>query len=288
MRWRSSRERSAPHRRARYAEDLDLEGQLHARSFAHRSRTRGCWRSIRAPSRPAASSSPLTTCGTSAGYGVQIEDETVLALGRVRYVGDVVAAVAAETPRGGGGGGRARPGRLRGAAGRARCARRGRARRAARARRDRASAPADGGVLRDAAAAGNERLPPLPAPARRRRRRVGASGRRRRGDVPDARRTARARWSRTPALARWHGGRLEVFTGTQTPFNLREELAARLRARRRRSASSCRRWAARSAQRRSCARRRSQPRSRGRQAGRSSSSCRAPRSGRRSTGTRRS
>ena len=59
-------------------------------------------------------------------------------------------------------------------------------------------------------------------------------------------------------LARWDGERLEVWTGTQTPFNVRAGPRRRLRRRRRsRSGSSARRWAARSARRRSSSSRRS-------------------------------
>ena len=56
------------------------------------------------------------------------------------------------------------------------------------------------------------------------------------------------------ALAEWEDGRLEVVSGTQTPFNMRADLAGAVRPRRgARSASSRRRWAARSGPRRSCA-----------------------------------
>ena len=84
---------------ARYAEDVDLDGQLHARlvrsPFAHAR--------VRAVDASAIPDGCVTLLPDDvrglARYGVQIEDETVLALDWARYVGDVVAAVAAETPR---------------------------------------------------------------------------------------------------------------------------------------------------------------------------------------------
>ena len=71
------------------------------------------------------------------------------------------------------------------------------------------------------------------------------------------------------ALAEWEDGRLTVWAGTQTPFNTRADLAGLFGLERRATcASSRRRWAARSAPRRSCAPRRSSPRSRARRGGR--------------------
>ena len=83
-------------------------------------------------------------------------------------------------------------------------------------------------------------------------------------------------------VARWDGDRLEVFTGTQTPFNLREELARifglapdRVRVVVPADGRLVR------GEDVPAARRRSPRRSRGRRAARSSSCSRAPRSGRR-------
>jgi CO/xanthine dehydrogenase Mo-binding subunit len=158
-----------------------------------------------------------------ARYGVQIEDQSVLSLDRVRYVGDVVAAVAAETPRA--------------------------AEEAAAlvhvnyeelpAVLDVVEAAAPGAPLvheEMAVAAGGAayfRMRPQPGTNMCHRFQLHH------GDVDEA-------WAqadvvveetyRTPAAqhaamephacaARWVGGRLEMFTGTQTPFNVREELA---------------------------------------------------------------
>ena len=71
------------------------------------------------------------------------------------------------------------------------------------------------------------------------------------------------------ALAEWEDGRLTIWSGTQTPFNTRADLAGLFGiARGGRSAWSRRRWAARSVPRRSCAWRRWSPRSRARPGGR--------------------
>jgi CO/xanthine dehydrogenase Mo-binding subunit len=206
---------------ARYAEDLDLEGQLYARL-------------VRSPY-PHARVLDIDTSAVDCvvltpddvkdlpGYGVQIEDETVLARGRVRYVGDVVAAVAAATPR---------------AAEEA----------AALVQVQYEELPALLDVV-EAAAPG--------APLVHDEMAVGSGGaayfgmrpqpgtntchrfQLHHGDVDPA--WARAdvvveETYRTPAaqhaamephacVVRWQDGRLEVFTGTQTPFNLREQLA---------------------------------------------------------------
>src|SRR5439155_727386 len=83
----------------RYAEDVDLPGQLHARI-------------VRSPL-PHARIVSVDVSGLPAGcvtlvpddvrdlarYGVQIQDQTVLALDRSLYAGDPVAAVAAESAR---------------------------------------------------------------------------------------------------------------------------------------------------------------------------------------------
>ena len=60
------------------------------------------------------------------------------------------------------------------------------------------------------------------------RARPTSSSRRRSGRPPPSTR----RWSRTRRLASWDGDRLEVWTGTHTPFNVRSDLAGRLRDRR--------------------------------------------------------
>jgi CO/xanthine dehydrogenase Mo-binding subunit len=207
----------------RYAEDVDLDGQLHARL-------------VRSPLPHArviavdASSVPpdcvLLVPDDVRGlgrYGVQIEDETVLALDRVRYVGDVVAAVAGKSPR------------------EAEEA-------AALVQVDYEEVPAVLDVV-DAVAPGAQLVHDEIALASGgaayfgMRPQPGTNVCHRfqlhHGDVDAA-------WSqadvvvqetyRTPAaqhaamephacVARWDGDRLEVFAGTQTPFNLREELA---------------------------------------------------------------
>jgi CO/xanthine dehydrogenase Mo-binding subunit len=208
---------------ARYTEDLDLDGQLHARlvrsPFPHARVLR-----VDAGDVPAGCVVLLPDdVRDLAGYGVQIEDETVLALDRARHVGDPVSAVAAETPR---------------AAEEA----------ASLLQVDYDELPAVLDVL-DAAVPGaplvHEEIAvasggaayfgmrPLPGTNVCHRFQLHH------GDVDEA-------WTqadvvveetyRTPAaqhaamephacVARWDGGRLEVFTGTQTPFNVREELA---------------------------------------------------------------
>jgi CO/xanthine dehydrogenase Mo-binding subunit len=208
---------------ARYSEDLDLEGQLHARlvrspypharvlGFDVAAVPEGCVLLLPDDVRDLAP------------YGVQIEDETVLVREHARYAGDVVAAVAADTPR---------------AAEEA----------AAAVQVDYEELPAVLEVL-DAVAPGSplvhEQITVAgggaayfgmrPQPGTNVCHRFQLHH----GDVDEA-------WAqadvvveetyRTPAaqhaamephacVARWEGGRLEVFTGTQTPFNLREELA---------------------------------------------------------------
>ena len=225
---------------ARYAEDVDLDGQLHARlvrsPFPH---ARVIARRRELPSRRIASRCVPDDVRGLGRYGVQIEDETVLALDRVRYVGDVVAAVAAETPREAEEARRSRPGRLRGAAGRPRRGRGGRSGRAARPRRDR-SRVRRRGVLRDAPPAGDERVPPLPAPPRRRRCRPGRrrtwSSRRR---IGRPRRSTRAMEPHA-CVARWDGDRLEVFDGHADAVQPARGAGAHLRARARNECgSSC-------------------------------------------------
>ena len=157
-------------------------------------------------------------------YGIQIRDQTVLALDEARYAGDVVAATAALSPR------------------EAEDA-------AALVEVDYEELPAVLDV-RDALAPD--------APLVHERHELSASGaayfglrpqagtnvchrfRIRDGDVEAGFRAADAVVDETftlagaqhvpmephACLARWLGGRLEVITGSQTPFNLREELAA--------------------------------------------------------------
>jgi CO/xanthine dehydrogenase Mo-binding subunit len=207
----------------RYAEDVDLDGQLHARlvrSPLPHARVIAVDASSVPPDRVLLVPDDVRGLGR---YGVQIEDETVLALDRVRYVGDVVAAVAGKTPR------------------EAEEA-------AALVQVDYEEVPAVLDVV-DAVAPGAQLVHDEIALASGgaayfgMRPQPGTNVCHRfqlhHGDVDAA-------WSqadvvvqetyRTPAaqhaamephacVARWDGDRLEVFAGTQTPFNLREELA---------------------------------------------------------------
>jgi CO/xanthine dehydrogenase Mo-binding subunit len=207
----------------RYAEDVDLDGQLHARlvrSPLPHARVIAVDASSVPPDRVLLVPDDVRGLGR---YGVQIEDETVLALDRVRYVGDVVAAVAGKTPR------------------EAEEA-------AALVQVDYEEVPAVLDVV-DAVAPGAHLVHDEIALASGgaayfgMRPQPGTNVCHRfqlhHGDVDAA-------WSqadvvvqetyRTPAaqhaamephacVARWDGDRLEVFAGTQTPFNLREELA---------------------------------------------------------------
>ena len=208
---------------AQYAEDVDLDGQLHAR-LVRSPLPHARVIAVDASSVPADCVPLVPDDVRGLGrYGVQIEDETVLALDRVRYVGDVVAAVAGETPR------------------EAEEA-------AALVQVDYEELPAVLDVV-DAVAPGAQLVHDEIALASGgaayfgMRPQPGTNVCHRfqlhHGDVDAA-------WSqadvvvqetyRTPAaqhaamephacVARWDGDRLEVFTGTQTPFNLREELA---------------------------------------------------------------
>ena len=125
---------------------------------------------------------------------------------------------------------------------------------------------------------GGNVLHTLPARARPRRGRLRRGrGRRSRasGSAP-----ARAHAPLEPhaALAEWSDGRLTVWTGTQTPFNVRRELAGDVRRSTRATCAwSRRRWAAASAPRRSRGSRRSPPRSRARPRCRCASCCPATR-----------
>ena len=208
---------------ARYAEDVDLDGQLHARlvrsPFAHAR--------VLAVDASAIPDGCVTLLPDDvrglARYGVQIEDETVLALDRARYVGDVVAAVAGETPR------------------EAEEA-------AALVQVDYEEAPAVLDVVEAAApgaplvhdeialaSGGAAYFGMRPQPGTNVCHRfqlhhgdVAAAWAQADMVVEETYRTAAAQHAAMEphaCVARWDGDRLEVFTGTQTPFNLREELA---------------------------------------------------------------
>jgi CO/xanthine dehydrogenase Mo-binding subunit len=208
---------------ARYAEDVDLEDQLYARvvrsPFPH-ARVLSVDASAVPPGCVALL--PDDVRGL-ARYGVQIEDETVLALDRVRYVGDVLAAVAAGTPR------------------EAEDA-------AALVQVEYEEVPAVVDVV-DAAAPGARLVHDeialasggaayfgmRPQPGTNVCHRfqlhhgdVAAAWSQADVVVEETFRTAAAQHAPMEphaCVARWDGDRLEVFTGTQTPFNLREELA---------------------------------------------------------------
>jgi len=208
---------------ARYSEDVDLDGQLHARlvrsPFAHAR--------VLAVEAGAVPSGCVTLLPDDvrglARYGVQIEDESVLALDRVRYVGDVVAAVAAETPRDA-------------------------EEAAALVQVDYEEAPpvldvveavAPGAPLVHdeiaLASGGAAYFGMRPQPGTNVCHRfqlhhgdVAAAWAQADVVVEETYRTAAAQHAAMEphaCVARWDGDRLEVFTGTQTPFNLREELA---------------------------------------------------------------
>jgi CO/xanthine dehydrogenase Mo-binding subunit len=157
-------------------------------------------------------------------YGVQIRDQSVLAVDRARYAGDVVAAVAARSPR---------------AAEEA----------AALVEVDYEPLPAVLDVLealRPDAPLVHETHQPASGGAAYFGLRPQAGTnvchhfRIRHGDIEAGLRAAdvvveetftvagaqHAAMEPHACLARWAGGRLELLTGSQTPFNLREELAA--------------------------------------------------------------
>lgn len=208
---------------ARYAEDVTQPGMLHARIVRSPypcARVLGVDTSALPPGCVALVPDDVRELGC---YGVQIRDQTVLAFDVARHVGDPVAAVAAESPR---------------AAEEA----------AARVEVDYEQLPAVLDVL--------EALRPG-APLVHEQHELSSSGaayfalrpqpgtnvchrfRIRHGDVEagfaasdvvieETFRTAAAQhvpMEPHACLARWASGRLEVWTGTQTPFNLREELA---------------------------------------------------------------
>ena len=253
---RSRDRRRASPAHARYSVDVELTGHAaRPRSCARRFRTRAC--------------SSVDASAVPAGCVALLPDD-VADLGALRLqVADQTRARArpgalrrrprrrgrrADAARGGRRRPRARRGRLRGAAGRPRRGRGGRAAARRSCTTSRRSPPATAASFGMRPQPGTNvchrfRLRHGDVDARLRRGRRG-----RRGDVPDGRARSTRRWSRTRALAalgRTAGSR--SWTGTQTPFNVRERPGARLRPRRgARCASSRRRWAARSARRRSC------------------------------------
>jgi CO/xanthine dehydrogenase Mo-binding subunit len=207
----------------RYAQDVELEGMLHARivrsPYPHARITR-----VDASAVPGTAVVLLPDDVRALGdYGPQLQDTTVLALDVARYAGDPVAAVAAATP--------AEAAAV-----------------AALVEVDYEELPA---VFDAVEAAGDD--------APRIHEIVGASEneaayfdmrpqpgtnvchrfRLRHGDpaaafddcdvvVEETYRTAGAQHAHMEphaSAARWHGDRLEVWTGTQTPYNLRSDLA---------------------------------------------------------------
>ena len=208
---------------ARYAEDVDLDGQL----FARLVRSPCAHARVLAVDAGAVPSGCVTLLPDDvrglARYGVQIEDETVLALDRVRYVGDVIAAVAAGTPRDA-------------------------EEAAALVQVDYEEVPAVLDVVEAAAqgaplvhdeialaSGGAAYFGMRPQPGTNVCHRfqlhhgdVAAAWAQADVVVEETYRTAAAQHAAMEphaCVARWDGDRLEVFTGTQTPFNLREELA---------------------------------------------------------------
>ena len=208
---------------SRYAVDVELPGMLHARivrsPYPH-ARVLG----VDASAAPADVVVLLPDDVRELGaYGCQIQDQTVLAVDRARHVGDPVAAVAAETP---------------GAAGQA----------AALIEVDYEELPAvfdaveamepDAPLVHDAhepALGGAAYFALRPQPGTN----VCHRFRLRCGDVEEGFadadvvveetfRTAAAQHAHMEphaCVARWDGDALELWTGTQTPFNLREDLS---------------------------------------------------------------
>ena len=207
----------------RYAQDVALDGMLHAR-IVRSPHAHARVLSVDASAVPA-DAVVLTPEDVRdlAPYGCQIKDQTVLALERARFAGDPVAAVAAATPQ------------------------------AARAAGDLvdvayeeldsvfdavgAADPAsplvhDTQAISDSDAAYFD-MRPQPGTNVCHRFRI------RHGDpeagfgeadvvIDQTYRTAGAQHAAMEphaALARWEDGRLELWTGTQTPFNLRADLA---------------------------------------------------------------
>jgi CO/xanthine dehydrogenase Mo-binding subunit len=208
---------------ARYAADAELPGMLHARilrsPYPHA-------RVLRVDASAVPGGVVVLTpddVRDLGAYGCQISDETVLAVERVRHVGDPVAAVAAPTPR-----------------------------QAEEALGlidvqyeelpsvfDAVEAAMEGAPLVHQ----EHRVSENPAAYFGLRPQTGSNVchrfRIRTGDVDaglaqadvvveETYRTAAAQHAMMEphaALARWEGGRLEVWTGTQTPFNVRADLA---------------------------------------------------------------
>jgi CO/xanthine dehydrogenase Mo-binding subunit len=208
---------------ARYAEDVELPGQLHARivrsPYPHARVV-----SIDISALPEECVALVPDDVRELGrYGVQIQDQTVLALDRALHAGDPVAAIAAETPRAA----------------------------------EEAAALVDVGYEELPAVLGVLEAVRADALLVHQVHTVSSSGaayfglrpqpgtnvchlfRLRHGDaeagfaeadvvVEETYRIAGAHHAHMEphaCVARWEGGRLEVWTGTQTPFNLREELA---------------------------------------------------------------
>jgi CO/xanthine dehydrogenase Mo-binding subunit len=209
---------------ARYPEDLEEPGMLHVRLVRSPHPHARVLR-VDASAVPAGCVALLPDDVRDLGrYGVQVRDQSVLAVDRARYAGDVVAAVAAESPR-----------TAEDAVGLVEV--------------DYEPLPAMFDVL-DAVRPG--------APLIHETHELSSSGaayfglrpqagtnvchrfRIRHGDIEAGFRAAdvvveetftiagaqHAAMEPHACLTRWAGARLEVFTGSQTPFNLREELAA--------------------------------------------------------------
>ncbi|MDW8060350.1 MAG: xanthine dehydrogenase family protein molybdopterin-binding subunit [Thermomicrobium sp.] len=92
--------------RIRFAQDVAIPGMLHAavvRSTVPHARIRrietGAARAVPGVVAVVTAAELARIPGIHPVYGPQIEDQPVLAIDRVRYVGDMVALVAAETPR---------------------------------------------------------------------------------------------------------------------------------------------------------------------------------------------
>jgi CO/xanthine dehydrogenase Mo-binding subunit len=207
----------------RYAEDVELPGMLHARivrsPYAH---ARVLSVDASAMREDVVVLAPDDVRGLRR-YGCQIQDQTVLALDRARFAGDPVAAVAAATPE-----------LARAAAELVEVAYE-----ELEAIFDPVEAAEPGAQLvHDAAAISDNDaayfdMRPQPGTNVCHRFRL------RHGEpdtgfeeadviVDETFRTAGAQHVHMEphaALARWEGGRLELWTGTQTPFNLRADLA---------------------------------------------------------------
>ncbi len=208
---------------ARYAQDVELPGMLHARlvrsPFPH-ARVVGVDASAVPEGCVVLAPDDVRGLGR---YGCQIQDQTVLTLDRARYAGDPVAAVAAETPRD------------------AEAA-------AELVYVDYEELPAvldlleavrpDAPLVHDTypvSSSGAAYFGIRPQPGTNVCHRFQI----RHGDgeagfaeadavVEETFRTAAAQHAHMEphaCIARWDGDALEVWTGTQTPFNLREELA---------------------------------------------------------------